>query len=94
MLGMSGASVLGVAFGLLAGAAAGLLMAPMRGDRMRHSLRERADQARQRGMALLEEGRRAFRATRESGETGPLTATLGDIARMHSGREGRFEAQS
>jgi gas vesicle protein len=84
---MVGMSIIGLGLGLLAGVAAGLLMAPMRGSQMRQSLRERADQARHRGMALLEEGRRAFRETRASGETGPLTATLGDIARTHSGRD-------
>lgn len=95
---MSGASILGLGVGLIAGAAAGLLMAPMRGREMRGALRSRserlrtrADQAYDRGMMLLEEGRRAFRTTRNAaGENTPLTATLGEIAQIHSGS--RLEA--
>lgn len=93
MLGsMSAASLLGVGLGLLAGAAAGLLLAPMRGREMRASLRSRADYAVDRGMMLLEEGRRAFRTSRAA-EAAPLTATLGEIAQLHSGARAD-EAQS
>jgi hypothetical protein len=80
---VSGSSMVGIGVGLLAGAAAGLLMAPMRGSQMRASLRSRTDSALDRGMALLEEGRRAFR-TRVWGESEPLTAPLSEIAQMHS----------
>ena len=79
----------------------GLLVAPMRGSQMRASLRSRADLARDRGMMLLEEGRRAFRTTRSeaSRAAAPATpetlpATLGEIAQMHSGVHARdLEAQ-
>ena len=82
---MSAASLLGVGLGLLAGAAAGLLLAPVRGSQMRASLRSRADHAVDRGMRLLEEGRQAFRTSRTAEAPGPLTATLGEMAQFHSG---------
>jgi hypothetical protein len=84
---------MGIGVGLAAGVACGLLAAPMRGAEMRRSLRSRADGALDRGMTLLEEGRRAFR-TRSTGATAPaphaapqgsaLTASLGEIAQMHT----------
>jgi gas vesicle protein len=83
---LSGSSMLGIGVGLLAGAAAGLLMAPMRGSQMRASLRSHADSALDRGMTLVEEGRRAFR-TRMARESEPLTAPLAEIAQMHSRSE-------
>jgi hypothetical protein len=95
MLGqMSGASMMGLGMGLLAGVAAGLLFAPSRGSQLRATLRSRADGAWDRGMMLLEEGRRAFRTggseisaagTTGSAGTATLTASLGEIAQMHSG---------
>jgi gas vesicle protein len=104
---MSGASLLGVGVGLLVGAAAGLMFAPMRGGQMRASLRSRADQAWQHGMMLLEEGRHALRTTSAATSSTspsvstteapgtPLTATLGEIAQIHSGSAADiFEAQS
>jgi gas vesicle protein len=94
---MSGGSLLGVGVGLLVGAAAGLILAPMRGGQMRASLRSRADHAWQQGMMLLEEGRRALRTTTApaEGERQSLTATLGEIAQRHSGSAAdTFEAQS
>ena len=67
----------------------------MRGSQMRESLRSRADQALDRGMALLEEGRRAFRTRVSSEDTGPLTATAGEIAQIHSGNNpATYEARS
>jgi hypothetical protein len=90
---MSGAPVIGLAVGLAAGVAAGLLAAPMRGSDMRASLRSRADGALDRAMRLLEEGRRAFRTggagIAPAGTTAPvaLTATLGEIAELHSSDE-------
>jgi hypothetical protein len=88
---MSAASMMGLGVGLLAGAAAGLLMAPMRGSEMRSSLRARTDQALDRGMRLIEEGRRALRTTPAPG---PLTATLGEIAQLHTGTPLPSEARS
>jgi gas vesicle protein len=79
---------MGMAVGLVAGVAAGLLTAPMRGADMRANLRSRADNALDRGMMLLEEGRRAFRTGQSAAADttpGALTATLGEIAQMHSG---------
>ena len=91
-------SLLGLGVGLVAGVAAGLLAAPMRGAEMRHSLRTRADGALDRGMTLLEEGRRAFRtrtgralpasplpSSAPPSPDAPLSASLGEIAQMHSG---------
>jgi gas vesicle protein len=83
--------------GLLVGAAVGLVLAPMRGGQMRAALRSRADQARQQGMMLLEEGRRAFRTSHApiDAERGTLTATLGEIAQLHTGSTAdTYEAQS
>jgi hypothetical protein len=89
---------MGLAVGLAAGVTAGLLAAPMRGRDMRANLRSRADHALDRGMMLLEEGRRAFRTGRSStteGGPAPLTATLGEIAQLHSSNElSNLEAQS
>jgi gas vesicle protein len=83
---MSGASLMGVAVGLAAGAAAGLLAAPMRGSDMRASLRSRADGALDRGLNLLDEGRRAFnRSGVHAAVPETLTATLADIAQTHPG---------
>lgn len=86
---MSAASLMGVGVGLVVGVASGLLMAPMRGSQMRASLRSRADEALNRGRALLEEGRRALQTNWGSmthdAETTALTAPLGEIAQMHSG---------
>ena len=91
---LSAVSLVGLGVGLAAGAAAGLLAAPMRGAEMRRSLRSRADGARGRGMALLDEGRRAFSRTGEPATsqpatpgTMPLSATLGEIAQLHSSNE-------
>jgi gas vesicle protein len=70
--------------GLVAGVAAGLLVAPVQGRQMRQSLRSRADQARDRALALFEEGRRAFRTRYLSGGTGPSTATFGEITQRTS----------
>jgi hypothetical protein len=86
---------MGLAVGVVAGASAVLLAAPMRGADVRASLRSRADGALDRGLMLLEEGRRAFR-TRRAAMSGaaassvaidptPLSATLGEIAQMHDG---------
>lgn len=82
-------SLLGLGVGIAAGVAAGLLVAPMRGADMRRSLRSRADDAVDRGLMLLEEGRRAFRTrgTAPTPGTVPLAATLGEIAEMHSGND-------
>ena len=89
---MSASSLMGLAVGLAAGVAAGLLAAPMRGSDMRASLRARADNALDRGMMLVEEGRRAFQTGRQSlapaaSGAAPLTATLGEIAELHSSDE-------
>ena len=100
-------SLVGLGVGLAAGLAAGLLAAPMRGAEMRRSLRSRADGALDRGMTLLEDGRRAFR-TRSRDESprarstsfappapgAPLSASLGEIAQMHYGDDFAREAQS
>ncbi len=79
---------MGLAVGLVAGVAAGLLAAPMRGSDIRASLRSRTDSALDRGSRLLEEGRRAFQRS-NVGETAPeaLTATLGEIAQTHPDAE-------
>ena len=94
---MKSVSLLGLGLGLAAGAAAGLLAAPMRGAEMRRSLRSRADDAYGRGKQLLDDGRRRFRAP-DAPVTAPgsaLSATLGEIAQMHSGDElSSFEARS
>ena len=77
--------------GIAAGAAAGLLAAPMRGRELRASLRARADGALGRGSRLLERGRDTF--TRQAATATPapppaaLTATLGEIAQTHAGDE-------
>ena len=88
--------MMGLGVGLLAGVAAGLLMAPMRGSQLRASLRSRADDALDRGMMLLEEGRRAFSTGSAASAPAPepLTATLGEIAQMHSGTRLPSEARS
>ena len=88
--------MMGLAVGLMAGVAAGLLAAPMRGTEMRASLRSRADEALDRGMMLLEQGRRAFSRgeTPASAGSAPLTATLGDLAQLHSGNPGSLEGRS
>ena len=86
--------MVGIGLGLLAGAAAGLLLAPRRGTEIRASLRARADLALERGMSLLEEGRRALRTSQSDESPAPLTATLGEIAQMHSGEPGASEAWS
>jgi gas vesicle protein len=95
---MRAASLMGLAVGLAAGAAAGLLTAPMRGTQMRASLRTRADSALDRSMQLLEDGRRALRArvgTVSATGSAPLTATLGEIADLHSTDElAALEARS
>jgi hypothetical protein len=99
---MSGASLMGLAVGMAAGVAAGLLAAPMRGAEMRASLRTRADGALDRGLQLLEEGRRAFRTGRGTTADAaidaapvPLTATLGEIAQIHSSNSlSSYEARS
>lgn len=86
---LPGMSLLGLGVGIAAGVAAGLLVAPMRGVEMRRALRSRADVALDRGILLLEEGRRAFR-TRHAAPTpgtAPLSATLGEIAEMHTGND-------
>ena len=93
---------MGLAVGVAAGLTAGLLAAPMRGDQMRATLRERATDgsarlqsmatsgrgwaqgAIDRALSLIEEGRRAFATTPRVSDPAPLTATLGEIARMHS----------
>ena len=89
---------MGLAVGLAAGVAAGLLAAPMRGTDMRANLRSRADGALDRGLMLLEEGRRAFRTGRGPAAVAAppqLTATLGEIAQMHSSDElSSLEARS
>lgn len=109
---MSTASLMGLGVGLAAGVAAGLLAAPMRGADMRRSLKSRADGAVDRGMHLLEEGRRAFR-TRGASESATLSmpaltenpsastnrsstlsASLGEIAQMHSGADLSGEGRS
>jgi hypothetical protein len=89
---LSRSSMLGVGIGMLAGVAAGLLVAPMRGNQMRESLRSRADGALDRGLKLLEDGRRAFRTRRAASGT-PLTAPLGEIAQTGRGSLS-FEARS
>jgi gas vesicle protein len=94
---VSSVSLAGLAVGLAAGAAIGLLAAPARGVAMRASLRSHADSALERGMALFEQGRRVFRARRgaeSNATTAPLTASLGEIAQMHQGRELYLEGQS
>lgn len=101
----SGASAIAAGVGLLAGVTAGLLLVPMRGSQMRASLRNRADRALDRGMALVEEGRRVFGTAAGSPASvtpasvataaAPLTATIGEIAQLHEGPVGtRIEAQS
>jgi hypothetical protein len=89
---LSRSSMMGVGLGMLAGVAAGLLAAPMRGSQMRGSLRSRADEALDCGMRLLEESRRAFRTRRAAAPDGPLTAPLGGIAQTHGTVS--FEARS
>lgn len=76
---------MGLALGLAAGAAAGLLAAPMRGAALRSSLRSRADDALDRGLMLIEEGRRLFNTSAPVREPDVLRATLGEIAEMHAG---------
>ncbi|HUE84798.1 MAG TPA: YtxH domain-containing protein [Vicinamibacterales bacterium] len=87
---------MGLAVGLAAGVTLGLLAAPMRGSAMRASLRSRADGALDRGLNLLDEGRRAFNRSRPSEAAPvPLTATLGEMAQTHPGTEPlSSEAQS
>lgn len=86
---LSASSLLGLGVGLAAGAAAGLLAAPMRGTDMRRSLRSRVDAARGRGVTTRDEG--AFRTSRPDTASEPagatLSATLGEIAQLHSGNE-------
>ena len=94
---MPAVSLLGLGLGLAAGAAAGLLSAPMRGVDMRRSLRSRADGALDRGKSLIDEGRRAFSRQALPAPTSPsyassrtpgsasLSATLGEIAQFHAG---------
>jgi hypothetical protein len=96
---MSGASMMGLVVGLAVGAAGALLAAPMRGSDLRASLRSRADGAIDRGLRLLEEGRRAFRtssaAPAMSTSGSSLTAPLGEIAEWHSPNEfSSFEGRS
>jgi hypothetical protein len=94
----SAVSILGLGLGLAAGAAAGLLAAPMRGVEMRRSLRTRADDALDRGRRLVEEGRDAFRTRLVASDlppATPLSATMGEIAQMHSGNDfNSLEARS
>jgi gas vesicle protein len=86
---------MGLALGMVAGAAAALLTAPMRGTEMRERLRSGADNALERGTMLLEQGRRAFRTRGATAErssvvaspSAPFSATLGEIAQMHSSQE-------
>jgi gas vesicle protein len=93
MLGSwSAGSMLGLGLGLLAGAAAGLLWAPMQGRQLRESLRSRAEGAFDRGLRLIDEGRRALQTS--SATPGPLTATMGEIAEMHTGTPLPSEARS
>jgi gas vesicle protein len=86
---MSGASMMGLAVGLVAGAAAALLATPLRGRDMRASLRSRADDALDRGLRLFEGASRAFRTSPDSTAmtASPLTASLSEIAAMHSANE-------
>jgi gas vesicle protein len=112
VISMPAVSLVGLGVGLVAGAAVGLLATPMRGAEIRRTLRSRADDAVERGMTLIEEGRRAFR-TRGAADAsatsvatastpssralnapssspvsrGSLSATLGEIAQLHSGDE-------
>lgn len=87
---LSAGALMGLAVGLAVGAAAGLLATPMRGAAMRASLRSRADDAFDRGMMLIEEGRRVFSTTPATvspfeNEPSVLRAPLGEIAEMHAG---------
>ena len=75
---MSNTSLIGLAVGAAMGLVAGLLAAPMKGSAMRALLRDR-------GLSLIEEGRRALRTSVTEPE--PLTATLGEIASIHDGAQ-------
>ena len=66
-------SLIGVGIGIAAGVAAGLLTAPMRGAEMRRSLRARMPR---RGNSFL--------GASDAPRTESLSATLGEIAQMHS----------
>jgi gas vesicle protein len=82
--------------GVAAGIATALLVAPKRGAEMRRSLRAQADRALDRGVGLFHEGRRALTGRAPAG-TAPetLSATLGEIAQMHSADElSSLEARS
>ena len=99
--GVSQASLMGLAVGVTAGLAVGLLMAPTRGSDMRARLRDRASDgsarlqslasssrdwathAIDRGLSLVEQGRRALRTSTPE----PLRATVGEIASMHDGSQ-------
>lgn len=95
---MPAVSLLGLGIGLAAGAAAGLLSAPMRGQDMRRSLRSRAEEALGRVPRLRSGQPRAesngaapsFTTSHASSRTpgsATLSATLGEIAQFHSGDE-------
>ena len=98
MMGLAVGVAAGLAAGLLAAPMRGTdLRANLRsravdgGARLQtlaSSGRDWAHHAMDRAMSLLDEGRRAFR-TSHTGDTGtaPLTATIGEIAQLHSGSE-------
>lgn len=79
------ASLLGLGVGIAAGVAAGLLAAPMRGAEMRRSLRSR----------LFRDDHPALVPQSAAASARPLSATLGEIAQLHSGADvTSFEARS
>ena len=95
--GVSGSSLMGLALGVTAGLAVGLLAAPMRGSVMRARLREQAADGSVRLQSLASSSRdwatravdqgwslieQGRRALRTS-EPEPLHATMGEIAAMH-----------
>ena len=98
--GWSGRSILGLALGVAAGAAAGLLFAPARGSEMRSSLRTRAQDANSTLQSYatsvkswaedrLNTLRDANPPRREPIRSvpmagGELTATVGEIASSHT----------
>ena len=98
--GWSGRSMLGLALGVAAGAAAGLLFAPARGTEVRNSLRTRANDANAMLQSYATSARawaeEQMNALRESNSSRPepvrsvpmagssLTATVGEIASAHN----------
>ena len=85
--------LIGFSVGLLAGVAAGLLLAPMRGVDFRAQVRQRIGDALDGGGGLLndegalEEASPAYADSPWEPAPVPLKATLGEIAQTHPGFE-------